>query len=68
MISSLPAGRSTTTGMAGTNERRESMVDDGWEPIRPEGPRMAHIVMFFAAALIVLPLLAFFASYMLLSR
>jgi hypothetical protein len=54
--------------MAGTNERRESMVDDGWEPIRPEGPRMAHIVMFFVAALIVLPLLAFFASYMLLSR
>ena len=54
--------------MAGTNDRRKSIVDEEWEPIRPQGPRMAHVLTIFVAALVVVPLVAFFASYTLLSR
>jgi hypothetical protein len=54
--------------MAGTNERRKSIVDDGWEPIRPEGPRPAHLLLLFGAALVVVPLVAFLVSYLLVSR
>ena len=54
--------------MAGTNERRKSLVDEGWEPIKPEGPRMTHIVLLFAAAMVILPLVAFLGSYLVLSR
>jgi hypothetical protein len=54
--------------MAGTNERRKSVVEDGWEPIQPEGSRLGQIVLLFGLAVIVIPLVAFAASYMLLSR
>jgi hypothetical protein len=57
-----------TTGMAGTNERRKSIVDEGWEPMKPSGPSGVQIVLIFAAALVIIPLVAFWASFTLLSR
>lgn len=56
--------------MAGTNERRErkSVVDEGWEPITPEKPRVAPLLIGFAVAFVVVPLIAFYATYVLLSR
>ena len=53
--------------MPGTNERR-SVVDEGWEPMKPERGPLRPLLIGFAVALVVVPLLAFAASYMLLSR
>jgi hypothetical protein len=54
--------------MAGTDERRKSIVDEGWEPMKPTGQSAMRVVAIFAAALVIIPLVAFFASYALLSR
>jgi hypothetical protein len=53
--------------MAGTNERR-SVVEDGWEPITPEKGRVAPLLIAFAVAMVVVPALAFYATYLLMSR
>jgi hypothetical protein len=53
--------------MPGTNERR-SIVDDGWEPLKPERGPLAPLLVGFAIALVLVPLLAFAATYFLLSR
>jgi len=53
--------------MRGTNERR-SIVDEGWEPIKPERGRLAPLLIVCTVALVVIPLAAFFATYMLMSR
>jgi hypothetical protein len=54
--------------MAGTNDRRSIVDDDGWEPIRPERGPLAPLLIGFAIALVVVPLVAFFATYLLLAR
>jgi len=56
--------------MAGTNERneRKSVVDDGWEPMKPERGPMAPLLIGFAVAMVVVPLVAFFVTYQLMSR
>ena len=56
--------------MAGTNERRErkSIVDEGWEPITPERTALKPLLIGFAVAFLVVPVLAFAATYLLLSR
>jgi hypothetical protein len=54
--------------MPGTNERRSIVDDDGWEPIKPERGPLAPLLIGFAIALVVVPLLAFAATYYLLSR
>jgi hypothetical protein len=56
-----------TRAMPGTNERR-SIVDDGWEPMKPERAPLTPLLIGFAIALVVVPLLAFAATYLLLSR
>lgn len=53
--------------MRGTNER-SSIVDDGWEPIKPERGQLVPLLVIFSVALVVIPLVAFFATYLLLSR
>jgi hypothetical protein len=53
--------------MPGTNERR-SIVEDGWEPIRPERTPARPLLIAFAVAFVVVPLAAFFFTYLLLSR
>jgi hypothetical protein len=55
------------TSMPGTNERR-SIVDDGWEPITPERSPVRPLLIGFAVAFIVVPIAAFYFSYLLLSR
>jgi hypothetical protein len=56
--------------MPGTNERneRKSVVDDGWEPMKPERGPMTPLLLGFAVALVVVPLVAFFLTYQLMSR
>jgi hypothetical protein len=56
--------------MPGTNDRseRKSVVDDGWEPIKPERGPMAPLLIGFAVAMVVVPLVAFFVTYQLMSR
>jgi hypothetical protein len=54
--------------MPGTNERRSIVDDDGWEPIKPERAPLRPLLIGFAVALIVVPLIAFYATYLLLSR
>lgn len=59
--------------MPGTNERherheRKSVVDDGWEPVKPERGPMAPLLIGFAVAMVVVPLVAFFVTYQLMSR
>lgn len=59
--------------MAGTNERRErderrSVVDEGWEPVTPERSPVKPLLLAFAVAMVVVPLVAFAATYYLLSR
>ncbi len=56
-----------TRAMPGTNERR-SVVDDGWEPMKPERTPLRHLLIAFAVVLVVVPLLAFVFTYLLLSR
>lgn len=53
--------------MPGTNERR-SIVDDGWEPIKPERSSVRLLLIGFAVAFFVIPLAVFLATYLLLSR
>jgi hypothetical protein len=54
--------------MPGTNERRSIVDDDGWEPIKPQRTPLRPLLIGFAVALVVIPLLAFFLTYQLLSR
>ncbi|HEY6533412.1 MAG TPA: hypothetical protein VIY72_13980 [Acidimicrobiales bacterium] len=54
--------------MAGTNERRQSIVDEDWEPMKPSGPSGMQLVLVFAVALVLVPAVAFLATYVLLSR
>ena len=56
--------------MPGTNDRKErkSVVDDGWEPMKPERGPMAPLLIAFAIAMVVVPLVAFFLTYQLMSR
>ena len=54
--------------MRGTNERHSIVDDDGWEPIKPERGPLAPLLIGFAVAFVVLPLAAFFFTYLLLSR
>jgi hypothetical protein len=53
--------------MPGTNERR-SIVEDGWEPMKPERGPLRPLLLWFAAALVVVPLAAFYLTYLLMSR
>jgi hypothetical protein len=54
--------------MPGTNERRSIVDDDGWEPMKPERGQLRPLLIGFAVALVVIPLLAFYGTYLLLSR
>jgi len=53
--------------MPGTNGRR-SVVDDDWEPITPERARVAPLLIAFVVAMVVVPAVAFYATYLLMSR
>ena len=49
--------------MPGTNERRSVVDDDGWEPHQARArARWRPLLIGFAVALVVVPLLAFFAT------
>lgn len=56
--------------MAGTDERRErrSVVDEGWEPLTPSRGSVWPLVLGAVVALVVVPLVVFFVSYLLASR
>ena len=54
--------------MAGTDERRSVVCEDGWEPMKPTRARLGPMLAMFALALVVVPLVAFYATYLLLSR
>jgi hypothetical protein len=54
--------------MPGTNERRSVVDEDGWEPMKPTRARLGPMLAIFSVALVVVPLLAFYATYLLLSR
>lgn len=54
--------------MAGTNERRSIIDEDGWEPIKPERTPVRPLLIAFAVAFVVVPLAAFYFTYLLLSR
>jgi hypothetical protein len=62
-----PRAEAETTAMAGTNERR-SVVDDGWEPMKPERAPLRPLLIGFAIAMVVVPIVAFSFTYLLLSR
>ena len=68
LVSSPVPNWSTTPGMAGTNERRTSIVDEGWEPMKPAGPSGTQLLAVFVGALVIVPSIAFLATYLLLSR
>ena len=54
--------------MPGTNERRSIVDDDGWEPLKPERGSLRPLFIGFAVALVLVPLAAFYFTYLLLSR
>jgi hypothetical protein len=54
--------------MAGTDDRRSVVDGDDWEPIKPDRARLGPLLIAFAVAMIVVPAVAFYATYLLLSR
>jgi hypothetical protein len=54
--------------MAGTNERRSVVEGDDWEPMTPTRTRLGPLLIGFAVAMVVVPAVAFYATYLLLSR
>jgi len=54
--------------MPGTNERRSIVEDEGWEPITPERGPLRPLLIGFGIAIVLVPLVAFFATYLLLAR